>query len=576
MFPIVIEALRDPKEEVEIRWFAGWFRSHQGRKANMFLRGRQSKATHLRSIPFEFLPALPIGAIVGTDGSILESRAEGRTFDLTVHDLSAGVDIPFDGNVPRSLYPLDGHKGWDQRILRYEFGHTVCLIPSVEIIRYFFCLNVRMTRAIMEPGGLLALAACPNPGRYEEAEILFTEEMPKRVISNQFVQEFAWIAIDREARRAWDSVLELSAGTKYLTLRPPKIAGRMLVRGQKFGNTIFVQEIVSFKGRRHPCELLEFSHPSFGGMASRSASGKTPSDASVEMVAPIREAFDLSGDAAARRNMAQRAIAVSRQFSSFSNDVRVRNRSGLRGAPTDEEMENPNQDAAGGPAKEGDRASGNRQRADHRLAPQPRRSKVGLNADGESGELQPLELNVLTTASVDYAGETRNLAEVIHLIALHHPRIKVSMSFCFLRGGRRISSTDRGRRVCLIATFEEDNRFPVVIMDVDHTSLTGLAGLLLRYKRQSTMAEIELHMEVLLDALVARGGRWDPTVEQGLRGVLICERLPRIVRRQGVRSSAMFLRSWTYKLYCRIQGIDEHSGFPKHGHDGEIEGNGTR
>lgn len=548
----VFKSLRDEKEEMEVRWFAGWFSSQTGRQARYFLRGLQSQKTTLRTISMGAMPALPIGAVISADGSLLDTRAEGVAQELKFDDLGRCEDIPFEGHVPKFLYSLDGHRGWDQRILRYQLGNTVCLIPAYELIRYFFCLNRTLTHALLEPSGLFVLAVCPPPGVYDEAEINFTEELPVRVLSQPFVQEFAWLSIDPGARRAWDSVLELSARQRYLTVRPPSLAGTMVVRGNRKGHIIFVQEIVSFRGRRHPCKLLEYSHPMLASTdifpPPTPDEGETPRGS----IPPFETKRVIDGSQPARWNISQSAIQIGRQYSAFTNDVRVTKRRIPR-AEADEFGSQPSQTK--GTQGDEQAAPFGSPAIDRNAEPRQRPSCYSLDQSDEHGTLQPLELSILPETVADYAGETRALAEVVNLIAMVCPDTEVSMSFCFLKNGRKFSNTDRGRRACLVALFRIQHKLPVVLLDVDHTGLAGLSGLLMGYKRDCVLAEIESHIQTVLDALVHRGGKWDVEIENAMSEHAEFQRLPWVARRQGVRQRSAFKRDWARKIIDKIRAI---------------------
>jgi len=85
--------------------------------------------------------------------------------------------------------------------------------------------------------------------------------------------------------------------------------------------------------------------------------------------------------------------------------------------------------------------------------------------------------------------------------------------------------------------------------------ITGLAGLLIGFKRDFTLTEIEHHIETVLDALVDRGGKWDKQMKQAMVDIAKFQRLPWVARRQGIRQGSEFRRDWARKIIGKIRGL---------------------
>jgi hypothetical protein len=65
---------------------------------------------------------------------------------------------------------------------------------------------------------------------------------------------------------------------------------------------------------------------------------------------------------------------------------------------------------------------------------------------------------------------------------------------------------------------------------------------------------METHVRGLLDALVDLGGKWDVKAEAALPEIVICRRLPKVLRRQGKRSKEEYLGQWVDRLVERVLG----------------------
>lgn len=141
---------------------------------------------------------------------------------------------------------------------------------------------------------------------------------------------------------------------------------------------------------------------------------------------------------------------------------------------------------------------------------------------------------------------------MVRRIAVLRPNIQISMSHIFLKKGREFSETGRGRRACLVALFQFPDRPPVVLLDVDHAGLRGLAAMMLRYTAECPFAEMEGHIKTLLDALVDNSGKWNREAEANLPAFVTRRRQKKVLRRQGERTSEEMLSVWTERLLNRL------------------------
>ena len=182
---------------------------------------------------------------------------------------------------------------------------------------------------------------------------------------------------------------------------------------------------------------------------------------------------------------------------------------------------------------------------------------VSVGPEAIRDGLPPIEFTILEPADWNHVGEADWLAEVVRRIAQEYPEFQVSMSLCLIKDGRTFSMANDQRRSCLVALFRLPDRPPVILLDVDHSGITALAGLMLRYQAECPFAEIEHHIQALLNALVDRNGKWDRKAETGLPDYVSCRRLPRVLRLQGKRSTRKFLDLWTDRLVERIWGGPE-------------------
>lgn len=530
-------------EDLEILWLAGLYRTAKlGWQVRVWTKGKSPEPVVQKDLPIGLLPMLAPGR-VASGGQITTLPATGIPMSATIPNLADGEELDANDCIRRGLYSFGGHRGWKQRVLRYVIGGRTLLIPTMELIRFLFLHNKALARAIMQPAGLLNLALPVEPSFHKELQIDFTWSIPRRALSRNVVKEFAWLAVDPAGRRAWDSVRECS-NQRFVSLEPPPLATRIEFRGVEWFSDRLVLEIKSMSGRTLPCETLRYSHPAIRAVR---VDGRLPGTRQAVLRRSRQdEARRFQGEevdptAQSRRDKRQRALRVNEKISAFENDVpveKVREPKVIIGKPIS---------VAGPDAADAGRAPRVRQLT-------VRRQVVSVGPEGLKGGLPPIEFQLLKAAGWECAGETDWLASVVRRIAAENPDLSVSMSLCYLNGEREISTTSRDRRACLVAMFRGVDLLPVVLMDVDHAGITALAGMMLRYRMECPQIEIEKHIQMLLDAMVARSGKWDKGAEADLPDYVRTRRLPRILRSQGKRSTAVMINQWTDRLVERVRG----------------------
>ena len=544
------------QEDLEILWLAGHYHHPKlGRQIRVVTRGLSfGKIEDWRRLPIGLLPLLKLGRVVSR-GEILDIAVTGTKMSARIPNLASGEDLDALECVYKPLYPFGGHRGWGQRVLRYFADGKILLIPTIELIRVLFLHNKALARAILQPAGLINLATPVEPAFHEKLQIDFTWGMPRRSLNRDIVREFAWIAADTSARKAWDSVLELSHGKHYLTFEPPPLATQIEFRGVRWKAAHLVLEITGIAGRSLPCNFLSYSHP-----AERSLKGhdvpvgliRKPTRRS--QVGPERPKIrdpEIDPEAGSRKDRNQRAVLAGQTLGRFTNDVPISKVRLPKLAKATGHDPLPQDSTEPTPAPPVHR---------HHHIRDRKRMPVSVGPEAIRGGLPPIEFTILEPADWTHVGEADWLAEVVRRIAQKYPEFLVSMSMCLIKDGRTFSMVNDQRRACLVALFRRPDHPPVILLDVDHSGITALAGLMLRYQSECPFAEIEHHIKELLNALVDRNGKWDRKTETGLPDLVSCRRLPRVLRQQGKRSTRKFLDLWTDRLVERIWGGPEQRG----------------
>jgi len=539
-------------EDLEVLWLAGLFQTRdKGWQVRAIMRGVISRAVRQWDLPIGLLPLLAPGRGFSR-GDLMRTPVTGRISHAGIPDLAAG-EVVEANSVPRWLYSFEGHRGWGQHLLRYRIGWKTYLIPTMELVRYLFLHNKTLANAIMQPAGLLALAAPELPGHHPCLHLHFTRQMPRRSLSPLLVQEFAWLAVHPDGRLSWDSVRERTLGNRHVGLLVPPLQNcRMSFHGVEMRSTCLVLEIRQLSGRSLPCDHIRYSHPVERHLryildrdgASIRPVRRTPMSRDKQQP----DSDEVEPTQGSRVDVHQKALPMLGKFSAFDAVVRVEKVKYVEDRPcAPDAVPHP----AAGTVPEAKAGTGDSRAARPRTKAES--SSVGESVDHNG--LPPIEFQILEPAGWDYVGELGPLMAAINLMAGRHPALNVAMSLCYMKTGRAFSMAGRQDRVCLVAFFQLPGAPPTVLLDVDHSGIRGLSSLLLRYSRHCPLREMELHIKTLLDALVVRCGRWDTAAERALPEFVACRRLRKVLRQQGKQSDEDYLGAWTERLMGKVLGV---------------------
>lgn len=528
-------------EHVELYWLAGLCEEKTAWFIRAVMRGVKSNRYSMVSLPIGLSPLLSLGHVFA-EGEMLSLPARGTFGSATIMDMSDYEEIT-SADIPSGLYSFGGNGGGTQRLLRYCTAQGEILIPAIELIRYLFLHNRTLANAVIRPGALNLLFHPELPGYRRELTLRFTSRIPKSCLSHQFAQEFAWIALDPDARRAWDSVCLQSQGKQYVTFTPPPLRkSAWKFRGVQHGNQWLVLELLHLTGKNHPCDELHYGHPSMKEVV-RSAGGNggkpdTDSDnndggTSREHVVYDYELDDGQDGATAG---SQKTTDVYSKQSDFDRSIAV-------------EKLLIKLDRPGGlQKKETIPTTGP-------YAETRKTIKVSSGEQSLSAKLPPLEFKLLTPATWDCIGDLEALAGTVRHMANRLPRIRFAMSLCQLKAGRVFSMANRKPRVGLVVTITPPDNPPIVLLDVERTGDVALSLVALHFHGCPTFDVVEASVKRALDGLVDGSGHWDHEIERELTGVCDSERLPKMLtprNKLDVRGQAAL---WAVKLLRKL-GLD--------------------
>lgn len=531
-------------ELVELYWLAGLKRNErEAWFVRAVARDKSSGRFHMRLLPIGMLPVLTLGrAFAG--GELLSLSVRGMVGTETIADVSQYEEIT-SADIPPELYSFDGKEGGIQRLFRYRTPQAEILIPAIELVRYLFLHNRTMANALMRPGALNLLFHPEAPGYRPELVLHFTADMPKRCLSHQFVQEFTWVALEPDARRAWDSVHRQSQGQEYVTFMPPPLKNSVWkFRGVRHGNRWLVLELLHLTGKCHPCDRLHYGHPSLKHVVRDAGGGEICTDSGdddSENGKPQENiVYDYQlddGQDGSKPDHGQKTTDMYSKQSGFDRDITV-NKLLI-------DVEKPVNSKQKASASSGLRVD------KHQTV------KVSAGEQSHSGNLPPLDFKVLTPASWDCLGDLEALANTVQIMTDRLPEAQFAMSLCQIKTGRVFSMANRKPRAALVVTITMPDAPPIALLDVERTGDVALSLMSLRFKRHVLFEDIELSVKRMLDSLVDASGHWDHEAEWELADVCSCERLPKILSPRAKVGTRGQTTLWAVKLLLRLGLSDD-------------------
>lgn len=531
-------------EQIEMYWLAGLTRNENNAWfVRSVVRGMSSGRFYMQALPIGMWPLLTLG-MVFAKGNLLSMSARGVIGKTTISDISL-YDEMTSADIQPQLYSFGNKDCGVQRLFRYFTDQGEIMIPTMELIRYLFLHNRTLANALMHPGDLNRMFRPLLPGYRSDHGLQFTADMPKRCLSNQFAQEFAWLALDLDARRAWDSVYLQSQGEEYATFTPPPLKNsEWTFRGVRHGNRWLVLELLHLTGKCHPCDKLYYGHPSLKRVVYDSTgNNENPDDGEDHNnddgnTAPPKERiiYDYQlddGQAGCKSDCSQQVVDMHSKQSEFDRNIPIK-----KLLIDDHKPASKKKDAT---------------TPNDKLVKKHQTIKVSAGEQISKADLPPLNFNLLTPANWDSLGDLKALTNAVHQMANQLPEAKFAMSLCQLKSGRAFSIANRMPRVALVVTITVPHMPLIVLLDVERTGNIALSLMLLRFNRHLTFEELESNVKLMLDALIDASGHWDHETEEILANICSCERLPKIlIPRENVGLPGQSL-VWALKLLSKLR-----------------------
>jgi hypothetical protein len=522
-------------DPVEIFWLAGFCRTENNEwKVRTVYRNKRTGDLMPVLEPIGMLPMLNLG-ICFDHGVLKTDHLPGEWMDTIVPNVGE-PEVITSADLPPSLYAFPEGKAGNQRLLRYRTATGDLFIPAIELIRALFVHNRALALALMRTAGLEQLIAPLEPGPRNLAKLKFTKEMPQGVIGHDLAMNVAWVALDPDARRAWDSVRRLSDGQSYVLLEPPPIRNSLWTfRGIQQGRQWLVLELRYIGGREAPFKTLEYTHPTFRksvrvGDGQKNGLGTRDSSNEGRKLPPPTKEYDVEEGGSASCRGAQ-VVKLARPKAAFKNNVTV----------IKLQKETERKVEAGG--RERPKLAGRQSTPVQQVTAGERAGKA---------KLPPLEFKTIVLNPATRMGDLEALDETIRHMRDLLPDVQFSMGLLELERGRAIASVGSGARVAMVVTIHAPKKPLIALIDMERSGIASLSLMSIHFSGEASMEQVEIAVQKTVDGWTGNGGSWSAAVENELAEKFECKclRLPKsLVPREHF---AKFSKEWAGRLVQRL------------------------
>jgi len=178
--------------------------------------------------------------------------------------------------------------------------------------------------------------------------------------------------------------------------------------------------------------------------------------------------------------------------------------------------------------------------------------KVSVSDISTTPELPPLSFRILQLASPEYMWDLEPVLDTLRRMRKLLPTtVGMATSLCAMPETSPLAWAGRHRRPCLIATFSPADRFPIVLLEVDHSGLTSLSALSLHARKKPPPDKLEEYIGNVLYSLES-GGHWPHELELVGGEDFTVRRIKRMLRHPRRVYSPEYQTSWAAMLIEKI------------------------
>lgn len=510
---------------VKLHWF-GNVRLTSSKNWRITVAFEDSQQIELIQYPIGLLPILRIGQYYQY-GQPLMSQKEGVIDVALVHDLTAG-HTEQSLNVCRQFgYFLYGKAELiNQNLWCFRSNGLDYYILHTELIRALFTKNKVLANALLRPKGLVYLLNRHHiSGRY--ARFDFSRDIPATIISDDFVQHFAWLYAILDIRNSFESIQTnvysnaTNANHKAtyghrLELAVPKLFDSYWTfRGKRQGHHVFIYEVLSFTVDDLSFDQIDYSHASikkrvYSNHSKKKQITRTSKKQTFEV--------DSKGENQAKEDTNQSVVE------SEATQMTFQNRPDLRRIARYEQQIN---------------------QGDTYVSRDGRGGALFITASVDEsmagGSIQPIDFKTLDITYERDSFGLEDFYEMVKYLDEMYSQLKISMTLVHLPLGRKFSWLPDGRRrVCAVVRVDRHGRKPVFILEIARPDQRSLSTLIVQFNDGKGRDDEEKSIHKLLHGLVFNSGSWRK------------EQLQRLSHAK-LRHTNTFPNHWAERVYGKLR-----------------------
>lgn len=488
---------------VKLHWF-GNVRLNSEKNWRIKVAYEDQNKVVLLDYPIGLLPLLRIGRYY-QEGKPLISQKEGIIDNIEVDSLKKGkVEKALDICKKFNYYLYGKAELINQKMWSFESKGFTYHIPQVELIRALYVKNKLLANAMLRPNGLEYMLFKQYIFKYN-ARLDFSNEVPKSLMSNDFVQHFAWIYTNKDIKNSFESIQtnvyisalssSFSYGQSLEFIVPNLLNSQWTYRGINYGTEILILELMGFSGAELHLKKIRYSHPS---IKKRIYTNKPKKKLASSKKTDRNYEIDINSKNTPKENTNQSIVEQEATQIMFNENPIIKSIAKYK-QTINQNDEYIHRNGPGGVIT----------------------VTAGIDESIIGGNIQPIDFKTFEIIKDINGYGLDDFIEMIRKLKRMHPTLTISMSLVNIPSGRKFSLLPDGRiRTCLIAKINRLGTMPKYILEVAKPDNISLSTLILSSKNNK-IEEDEITINLILKLLVLNGGHWDKKALKHINYVLL-------------------------------------------------------
>lgn len=499
--------------KVKLLWFGNVFQKNQ--KWRIQVGFEVNGKSEILDFPVGLLPLFRIGQWY-YNGTPLSTQKEGILSQVKVLKFDQGQIMDSLGACRAVGYYLHGQPNlMKNKLWAFSVDNVIYYVPFIELLRVLFATGKDVSNAIFRPNGLNYLIdQVTHVGN--SIEILFSKEVPKSSLEDDFIRHIAWVLSDDRVYASFESVFSYiyaQNGRQFgvsLEIALPALSElELYYRGIVRSNEVLILEILGIDGLDDNLEIIDVRHPLLKekmyvpGTKKRVYSQKNPDIFEIQT-----QTSDIP-----KKDSDQPVVKTDATRLGFNNETLIR------------KFKVPSQIIHQG----------------NEFTVIPGRGGAvvvaGVDESVDGGKLQPLNVKSLEIGVVNQETGLEDFLKMIKYLSTHYKDLKIDISLIELPSHRRFAYLDTGeKRKCAVVKIMRNNR-TTYVLEIARPD-EHLVTTLLLYPDNYDQKDHDEKIQQILRKLSFKQGHWP----------LISE----FVRSKKLKHTKKLHFEWAKRLYFNI------------------------